>query len=1233
MNSNLQKATLLCSFMLISLVVFSQKKATPEQKFMLAWHNTKNFFDTEAYYAGKDRAKKAQEILKDWSKISSSDYKTLDNQVLEHIAEAAISYLKGNKSVASKKFAELKNFRNSNNVLTKSNWRQIENLLGRNVYYLDSMYAKISPQEEIIEEQSVLKYTPVFRNITPLAYATLQNRLKIFNTKKSEDRKDRMLIELLMAQVAFVSDTTILDAETYKTKLDSLKIKESKLFDDPVLLSWAEKNRKLVSLLSKYLMTYIDGGTDDCKLLQNMYEHAFELNKSFHPLDRVRLTHYETYYGINFEYIYNMIESCGCDEVKEFAWDNYEKHQATADQVAQQQYKSVLGRDLNQLQIKVADIVTKNELEKLKRQEAEFLATWQEKIDIIRNNSAKRIQDYIQLNRERMPQRAHKNRASFLRKHDNYHSDRHLAVLLDQYFEQYLVYPSIYTAKTTHDMLEGVFDEAVRLYKSTSPRDRILALHLKQYYGIDFDFVLDVIRKSPFEDLKKRLSEEEQGHRNEFHHYSSILVAGYQLKPINLNRVDIKKVNAVEQSLLPVLNQKLALYQQDLTRTNIYDFSQRIKDVVNNGKKFVLRYTDNNAVQEEIQSLYDLDRFYLYLLMAKYSEKDSQYKDENALFRLKRSYESIKKDYTSGHPLRKTRSKHYAKHYGISLSKLNQIIAVNQSCVPYDGSIQKVVDVDRNPTPFHPGKGNFDIGTYDAEHILEGFRQKWALEGELMNRQFEYIYEFMKLRERLKSEHPTISKYKDAKVVSDLDPRQGYYKDLFYLTEAFEEYLLKDHELEASPIVCDLLRKGTVKSGNACADYEFLTNTDFDQAFGKGTGPTSIRPKEACFGIDEIHLKEILEAGLCCPKGSIPVAPTVTFATTQQSATEGIEKTVTVTIQLSNPFPKKIEVPMLLKGTAIAGVDYQLNLSANRVEIPAQTTTRSFTVQVLNDSLKDWDKVLKLELADPVNAMAGKQNTFQLTIADDDNTLEKQAKARVKTLLFKGFDGEYIEIAKVKDEDLPGELRLKGKDGAWFIVKLKHLQKALLFEGGRYSIDDKRMHGGEGGDENYELYRKSMFEFRKVIVGILDTYGEEQNKDLYQIFLVGGADKVVFQPKELAPEYNSKMFTSIPVVPYDEQKKEHRWGTDSRLLVGQNSYRLGSGHYKCSHANFKYCNADLPHLRAAFIRYMFTDFFEIKESSVSILQGFVSDRVRNEDRNCLILMNVDKSLVKNLPTN
>lgn len=1200
---------------------------------MLAWHNTKNFFDTETFYPDKERDKKAQEILKDWAKISSSDYKTLDNQVMSLIADAAVSYLKGNKTASSKLFAELKSYRNSNNVLTKSNWRQIENLMGRNVYYLDSMYVRVAPQEVLEKEESVLKYTPVFRNITPLPYATLKSRLKDFSTSKSDDRKDRMLIELIMAQVKFVSDTTILDGETYKTKKDSLMAQESRLFGDPILLGWAEKNRQLVSMLSKYFMNYIDGGNDNCKLLKQMYEHAYTMNKSYHPLDKVRLRHYEKYYGVNFFYVYNMIESCGCDDVKEYVWANYEQHQDEIDVIANDQYQNVVGKDLNVLVIRERDVVAKNELDKLKKNELGFLTTWQAKINFIRTNPYDRIQDYIQANRNESAKRVYKNRGSFVRKSENYHSDRYLAMLLDQYFEEYLKYPSVFTSSNSHDLLERVLDEAVRLYQSTSPRDRALALHLKDYYGIDYDFVLDVITKAPFEDLKKRLIDDEQANRNLFKQYDDILASGYQLEPIDLNKIDRNKLNAVEQSLLPVLNQKLSLYKQDLSKTNIYDFSQRIKKVVDEGKKFTLRFTDNNAIQEELLSLYDLDRFYLYTLMAKYSPKDSRYKDENAQFRLKRAYESIQKDFSSGHPLRKTRSKHYEKHYGISLAKLNEVIEVNQACVPNDGQIQKVVDVDRNPTPYHPGKGSFDIGNYDAEHILEAFRQKWAVEGELINYPYEYIYEFMKMRERLKKEHQTIAKYKDAKVVSNLDPKQGYYKDLFFLTEAFEEYLLKDHELEASPIVCDYLRKAVVKSGDTCGEYEFLSNNDFDQNLSSGTGATSIRSKEACFGIDELKLKEILEASMCCPKGSIPVVPMLSFASNNQRATEGIDKLVSVSVKLSNPFPKTIEVPLMLKGTAVSGLDYQVNLSANRLIIPAQSTTTEFQIEVLNDSIKDWDKVLSIELGDPVNATLGNKKEYSLQILDDDNTLEKQAKARVKKLLFKGFDGEYIEIAQVKDEDIPGELKLKGKDGAWFIVKLKHLQKALLFEGGKYSIDDKRLHGGETGDNNYELYRKSMFEFRKVIVGILDTYGEEQKKDLYHVFLVGGADKVVFNPKELAPEYNSRMFTSIPVVPYDGVKKEHIWGQDTKLQVGQNSYAVGNSKYRCSHANFKYCNADLPHLRAAFIRYMFTDFFEIKENAVSVLQGFVSDRVRNEDRNCLILMNVDKSLIQNLPSN
>ena len=1230
MKTNYKQVIFSCLFAFLCIQLYGQKKASPQQKFLLAWHNTKNFFDTELYYDDKERKKKALEILKEWERLTNADIKALDNQVLEIIISGARNYLKGDLSRASKQFNDLKTFRNSNNVLTKSNWRQVENMLGQNVYYLDSIYVRVTPQKIEQQEKSVLKYIPVFRNITPLPYATLKTRLKAFAASTSDNRKDRMMIELLMAQVKFVSDTLIQDTESYKSKLDSLKQQESLLFEDPILLGWAEKNRSLISMISRYLMTYIDGGKDDCKALKQLYDRAYEMNKSYHPLERVRLRHYQYFYGIDFSYVYNMIESCGCKDVKDYAWSNFEARLEEVQRIAQEQYKAVSQHELKNLNIDIRDVVVKNELEKLKSNELEFLASWQLKLELVRNQKVNRIQDYISLIREKKKSSVYAGRDQFIRQTNNFQADRHLAVLLDQYFELYLEYPSVFRGKKSHDKLEEVFDETIRLYKSTSPRDRMLLSHLAEYYGIDFDFVLDVIRKSPFQDLNERLRLEEQGYRNAFAQSAAMLKSDYQLAPINLTNVDPTKVNAVEKNLIPVLNQKLALYQADLTKTNLYEFSQQLKRVVDDGNRFLLRYTDNNALQEEIQSLYDLDRFYYYLLTAKYTDTDSKYKDENALFRLKRAYESIKRDYESGHPLRKTRSIHYAKHYGISLDKLNQIIEVNIASVPSQGSIQKVADVDRNPTPYHPGKGSFDIGNYDAEHILEAFRQKWALEGELINKEFEYVFEFVKLRERLKSEHVTITKYKDAKVVSDENPKAGYYKDLFYLTEAFEGYLLKDDELDASSEVCENLKKAVVKSGDSCGEYEFLSNSDFNQSLSSGTGPTSIRAKEACFGIDEIRLKEIMEAALCCPKGSIPVVPNVLFSNTSHRATEGIDNQVTVSVSLSNDFPKKIEIPLMLKGTAIANVDYRLALPNQSLTIPAKSKTASFTIEILNDSLKDWDKELKIELGDPVNAVVKGNQSYSLMILDDDNTLEKQAKARVKKLLFKGFDGDYIEISKVKDEDIPGELKLKGKDGGWFIVKLKHLQKALLFDGGSYSIEDKRMHGGETGDENYELYRKSMFEFRKIIIGILDTYGEEQKKELYHIFLVGGADKVVFRPKDLSAEYNSKMFTSIPVVPYDHQRSEHIWGKDVKLKVGENSYALGTGKYKCSHANFKYCNADLPHLRAAFIRYMFTDFFEIKQNVVSILEGFVSDRVRNEDRNCLILMNVDESLIQGL---
>ena len=107
----------------------------------------------------------------------------------------------------------------------------------------------------------------------------------------------------------------------------------------------------------------------------------------------------------------------------------------------------------------------------------------------------------------------------------------------------------------------------------------------------------------------------------------------------------------------------------------------------------------------------------------------------------------------------------------------------------------------------------------------------------------------------------------------------------------------------------------------------------------------------------------------------------VNFPTLTQSVSEGAGQT-TVTLQLSEVAAEDVTVPLVLSGTAVAGSDF-LSFPTT-VVIPAGSTTATFDIALVDDSLFEVAETLILTMGAPTHAIAGSASKLTITIADND---------------------------------------------------------------------------------------------------------------------------------------------------------------------------------------------------------------------------------------------------------
>jgi hypothetical protein len=109
--------------------------------------------------------------------------------------------------------------------------------------------------------------------------------------------------------------------------------------------------------------------------------------------------------------------------------------------------------------------------------------------------------------------------------------------------------------------------------------------------------------------------------------------------------------------------------------------------------------------------------------------------------------------------------------------------------------------------------------------------------------------------------------------------------------------------------------------------------------------------------------------------------PKVSFTVAAQTVSEGVE-TATITAQLSSPSTQTVTVPFTVGGTASNPDDY--SISASPLSFAPGITTRTITVDIVNDFLAEANRTVVVTLSPPTNATRLSPFVHTLTITDDD---------------------------------------------------------------------------------------------------------------------------------------------------------------------------------------------------------------------------------------------------------
>jgi len=156
-------------------------------------------------------------------------------------------------------------------------------------------------------------------------------------------------------------------------------------------------------------------------------------------------------------------------------------------------------------------------------------------------------------------------------------------------------------------------------------------------------------------------------------------------------------------------------------------------------------------------------------------------------------------------------------------------------------------------------------------------------------------------------------------------------------------------------------------------------------AIDAGNNSLAVTPAGAALTLDQVGQIRIFHSLVDMGSyelQSVPAVPTVSFSTSSQNVGEGAG-VVTITVNLSAATSQTVTVPFTVGGTASNPADY--SISSSPLVIPANTTSGTIQITIVNDSNFEGNETVVVTLGTPTNATLGSTTVETVTITDNDN--------------------------------------------------------------------------------------------------------------------------------------------------------------------------------------------------------------------------------------------------------
>ncbi|MDD4308237.1 MAG: DUF5011 domain-containing protein [Thermoplasmata archaeon] len=209
----------------------------------------------------------------------------------------------------------------------------------------------------------------------------------------------------------------------------------------------------------------------------------------------------------------------------------------------------------------------------------------------------------------------------------------------------------------------------------------------------------------------------------------------------------------------------------------------------------------------------------------------------------------------------------------------------------------------------------------------------------------------------------------------------------------------------------------TITAGNQSTNINITVIDDLISESSENIILTLSNPIGATLGINTIYTYTIIDNDS---------DPSVGFTNTTGSGSENVTP-VSIPISLSVISAKNTTIAYSIKngGSAISGVDYIL--SSGTATITAGSTTTNISLAIIDDTLKEADETLIIELSSPTNSTLGVNTEFTYTITDNEPNLNvsfvSSSSSGLESVISEGIN---LTLSSVSSQDVSVDYTITG---------------------------------------------------------------------------------------------------------------------------------------------------------------------------------------------------------------